>query len=125
METNKSSKRIEPYQCAIKTKDQFFDTWLTVGHIPRKLLHQCFYFIKEGRTIAGHLISTAYKASPIPATGTGAVNVYNWIRKTILLMRDFAKDKDLYNYDYTGENNEDESDEDEEIILNLRDNKMC
>ena len=88
-------------------------------------MHQCFYFIKEGRTIAGHLISTAYKVSPIPATGTGAVNVYNWMRKTILLMRDFAKDKDLYNYDYTGENNEDESDEDEEIILNLRDNKMC
>ena len=63
--------------------------------------------------------------SPIPARGTGAVNVYNWMRKTILLMRDFAKDKDLYSYDYTGENNEDESDEDEEIILNLRDNKMC
>lgn len=40
-------------------------------------------------------------------------------------MRDFAKDKDLYSYDYTGENNEDGSDEDEEIILNLRDNKMC
>ena len=43
--------------------------------------------------------------SPIPARGTGAVNVYNWMRKTILFMRDFAKDKDLYSYDYTGENN--------------------
>ena len=29
-ETNKSSKSIDQYACAIKIKHQFFDTWLTV-----------------------------------------------------------------------------------------------
>ena len=33
-EANKLSKSIDPYVCAIKIKYQFFDTWLTVGHIP-------------------------------------------------------------------------------------------
>ena len=36
IETNKSSKSIDPYACAIKIKHNFFDTWLTVGHIPTK-----------------------------------------------------------------------------------------
>ena len=34
IETNKSLKSIDPYACAVKIKHKFFDTWLTVGHIP-------------------------------------------------------------------------------------------
>ena len=32
---NKPSKSIDPHACTIKIKHKFFDTWLTVGHIPR------------------------------------------------------------------------------------------
>ena len=37
IETNKPSKSIDPDVCTIKIKHNFFDTWLTVGHIPRKI----------------------------------------------------------------------------------------
>ena len=36
IDTNKSSKSIDPHACVIKIKHNFFDTWLTVGHIPTK-----------------------------------------------------------------------------------------
>ena len=50
-ETNKLSKSIDPYACAIKTKHQFFDTWLTVGQIPREISHHCYFFMEEGGDI--------------------------------------------------------------------------
>ena len=37
IETHKSSKSIDPYACAITIKHNFFDIWLTVGHIPREI----------------------------------------------------------------------------------------
>ena len=56
-DTNKSSKSIDPYASAIKIKHQFFDTWLTVGHIPRELSRHCYFFMEEGGNITEHLIS--------------------------------------------------------------------
>ena len=44
IETNKSSKSINPYVCAIKIKHKCFDAWLTVGHAPRKISRQCYFF---------------------------------------------------------------------------------
>ena len=35
-ETSATSKSIDPYACAIKIKNCFFDNWITVGHIPRE-----------------------------------------------------------------------------------------
>ena len=69
VETNKSSKESDPYACAIKVKNNFFDNWMTVGHIPREISRHCFYFIQEGESISGQLLSTNYKVSPIPAGG--------------------------------------------------------
>ena len=46
IETNKSSKSIDPYTCAIKIKHKVFDTWLTVEHIPRKISHHFYFFSK-------------------------------------------------------------------------------
>ena len=66
IETNKSSKSIDPYACAIKIKHQFFDTWLTVRHIPREISRHCYFFIEEGGNITEHLIFTIYKVFPVP-----------------------------------------------------------
>ena len=47
VETNKLSKNVDPYACAIRAKNQFFNSWKTVGHIQRNF-SPCFvyYFIK-------------------------------------------------------------------------------
>ena len=69
-EMNAKSKSIDPYACAIKTKNPFFVNWITVGHIPREISRHCYYFMEEeGGMIFGHLLSTNYKLSPIPAGG--------------------------------------------------------
>ena len=44
IETNKSSKLIDPYACAIKLKHKFFDTWLTVGHFPSEIHFIAIFF---------------------------------------------------------------------------------
>ena len=43
----KSSKPIDPYACTIKIKHKFFDTWLTMGHIPREISHHYCFFSKR------------------------------------------------------------------------------
>ena len=68
-ETNKLSKSIDPYTCAIKIKHQFFKTWLTVEHIPREISCHFYFFMEESGNITGHLISATYKVSPIPVSG--------------------------------------------------------
>jgi len=44
-ETNAKSKSIDPYACAIKIKNRFFDNWITVGHIPREISRHCYFFL--------------------------------------------------------------------------------
>ena len=34
IETNQSSVTIDPYSCAVKAKEKYFDGWKTVGHVP-------------------------------------------------------------------------------------------
>jgi len=68
-ETSATSKSIDTYACAIKIKNRYFENWITVGHIPREISRHCYFFIKEGGQISGHLVSTNYKPSPIPAGG--------------------------------------------------------
>ena len=68
-ETNKSLKSIDPYASAIKIKHQLFNTFLTVGHIPREISRHCYLFIEAGGNITTHLIFTTYTLSSIPAGG--------------------------------------------------------
>ena len=65
IETNKSSKSIDPYACTIKIKHKFFDTWLTAAHNPRAISCHCYFFLKESSNITGHFIYTNCKVSPI------------------------------------------------------------
>ena len=53
-EMNKSSKSIDLYACAINIKHQFFDTCLTMGHIPREMHVIAVSFMEEGSNITGY-----------------------------------------------------------------------
>ena len=46
LETNKLSKNVDPYACAIRAKNDFFNSWKTVGHIPREISCHAYYFSK-------------------------------------------------------------------------------
>ena len=68
-ETSAKSKSIDPYACAIKIINRFFDNWITIGHIPTEISCHCYFFMKEGGEISGYLVSMNCKPSPIPAGG--------------------------------------------------------
>ena len=119
IETNKSSKSINPYACAIKIKHKY-----TVVHIPREIWRLAIFFLKEGVDITGHLICTNYKVSPIPTGGLEVLLLLTFSVKSeriFELIKSFANN--LYAYDYTEEqakNNEEESSDDEEIDIQIR-----
>ena len=80
-------------------KTNFFDTWLTVGHIPREISRHCYFFLKEGGNITGHLICTNFKVSPIPASGLEVPQLLTLSIKSegiFELMKSFVND--LYEY---------------------------
>ena len=58
IETNQSSIAIDPYACAVKAKQKYFDGWKTAGHIPREILGYIYFFIKtENGKITGNVKS--------------------------------------------------------------------
>ena len=68
METKKSSLEVDPYACAIKIKNRFFDSLITVGHMPREISRHVHFFIKaEGGKVIGHIKSLTYRPSFIPS----------------------------------------------------------
>ena len=71
IKTNRKSKLVDPYACAIKKQNQYFDVYDKVGHIPREISRHVYYFITaEGGTVSsGTVLSTNYRYSPIPAGG--------------------------------------------------------
>ena len=80
--------------------------------------------MEEGANITGRLISTNYKVSPILAGDLEAPLLLTFSFKSeriLRKMRSFVND--LYDYEYTGEqaeNNEEESGCNEEIDVKLR-----
>ena len=67
METKKISLEVDPYACAIKIKNRFFDSLITEGHIPGEILRHLHFSIKtEDGMVAGHVKSLTYRPSPIP-----------------------------------------------------------
>ena len=83
--------------------------------------------MEEGANITGRLISTNYKVSPILAGDLEAPLLLTFSFKSeriLRKMRSFVND--LYDYEYTGEqaeNNEEESGCNEEIDVKLRGQK--
>ena len=70
IETTHSSIAIDPYACAVKSKEKYFDGWKTVGHVPREISRYIYFFIKkENGKITGNVKSLNYKPSPISSGG--------------------------------------------------------
>ena len=103
LETN-TTLSTDPYACAIKTKNPYFNDWKTVGHIPREISRYVYFFIKEKNgNVSGTPKSLKYKPSPIPSGGL----------EVPLLLKFSAKDKwvvdtmeefvlNFYSYEYSG-----------------------
>ena len=121
IETTHSSIAIDPYACAVKSKEKYFDGWKTVGHVPREISRYIYFFIKkENGKITGNVKSLNYKPSPIPSAGleiplqlTFSCPV-EWVRDK---MKDFTDN--FYSYDFTGILRNDESSDDSDIEIDL------
>ena len=116
LETNTTSLSTDPYACAIKTKNPYFNNRKTVGHIPHEISCYVYFFIKEENgNVSGTLKSLKYKSSPIPSGGL----------EVPLLLKFSAKDKwvvdtmeefvlSFYSYEHSGNlsiaDNEDDND---------------
>ena len=66
--TNQISIAIDPYACAVKAKEKYFDGCTTVGYVPREISRYiCFFIKKENGKITGNVKPLNYKPSPIPS----------------------------------------------------------
>ena len=64
--TNPSSIAIDPYACAVKAKEKYFDRWKTFDHVPREISRYIYFYIKkESGKITGNVKPLNYKPSPI------------------------------------------------------------
>ena len=100
-------------------KERFFGAIRTVGHIPREISRNVYFFIKtEGGSVNGKVLSVKYQLSPIPSGGLEiplmlTFKCTNSI--TFLKMKKFISE--LHNYEYTGEGKFEESEEENEIPI--------
>ena len=116
---NQTLIAVDPYACAVKAKEKYFDGWETVDHVPREISRYTYFFIKkENGKITGNVKSLNYKPSPIPSGGleiplqlTFSCPV-EWVRDK---MKDFIDD--FYSYDFTGILHNDESSDDSDIEI--------
>ena len=128
----KFSVEVDPYACAIKIKNRFFDSLITVGHIPREISWHVHYFIRiEGDKVIGHVKSLAYRPSSIPSEGLEIPLQLTFTcddKLTLDLMNGLVKS--LYDWNYTGlvqdnndeDDDEEESDSDADFVINTKDN---
>ena len=116
IETDKELKKIDPYCCAIKAMVDIPPRLKTVGHVPREISRDIFYFLKEKNgKVDGFVYSMQSQPSPIPAGGLEiplkvTFKIANFI--THQKMKDYMAN--LYSYDYEAKAEADE-DNDAEI----------
>ena len=105
--------RIDPYACAIKVKNVFYDVWDTVGHIPREISRHTYFFLtEEGGQVCGTVMSVVYRSSPIP--GGGLEIPLNLTFKcneatTVIKMKNFVRE--MYDYNYLEKMVDDDEDD--------------
>ena len=119
LKANKLSKNVGPYPCAIRAKNQFFNLWKIVRHIPIEISCRVNYFIKtEGGFVNGSVISTKYRPSPITSGGLEIslllqFSCPEW--KTLEKVKKFVDS--LYDYNCSGVNDEESGDEEEAAVV--------
>ena len=102
IQTDKESKIIDTYCCAIKAMVDIPPRLKTVGHVPREISRHIFFFLKEENgKVDGFIYSTQYKPSPIPAGGLEIPLKLTFKSPNFMThqkMEDFMTN--LYSYDY-------------------------
>ena len=132
METKIFSLEVDPYTCVIKIKNRFFDSLITVRHIPREISRHVHLFIKtEVGKVISHVKILTYRPSPIPS-GEFEIPLQLTFtcedKLTLDLMNGFLKS--LYDWNYTGlvqdnndeDDDEEKSDSDVDFVINTKDN---
>ena len=121
IESNQSPIAIDPYACAVKAKDKYFDEWKTVPHVLREISRYIYFFIKkENGKVTGNVKSLNYKPLPIPSGGLEILQQLTfscpveWVRDK---MKDFIDD--FYSYYFTGILHNDEISNDSDIEIDL------
>ena len=120
IEANQSSIAIDPYVCAVKVKEKYFDEWKTVSRVPREISRNIYFHKKENGKIIDNPKSLNYKPSPISSRGleislqlTFSCPV-EWVRDE---MKDFTDDLDSYGFTRILHNDESFDDSDIENYL--------
>ena len=125
LERKKTSLDTDPYACAIRIKNRYFENLITVGHIPREISRHVHFFIKtEGGKVNGHVKSLTYRSSPIPAGGFEILLQLTFScnqEKTLDIMRGFLNSLHDWSYtglvDETGDEDIDNNIDGEEIVI--------
>ena len=117
-ETDPNSLQHDRYACSVKRikegRGVLMARLVTVGHVPLEISKICHYFIIHGGEISGTAEDSKPRRSPIPSGGLEIkLNLTfkgrgDLIDKLKLLLRD------AYNWDYTGEQTQDEGNDNED-----------
>ena len=106
-EINKLSKNIYPYACAIRAKNQFFNSWKTLGHIPKEISRRVEHFIKTECIFVNCLvIPTKYHSLSISSCGLEIPLLFKFSfpeQKAFEKIKHFLES--LYGYEYSGVTN--------------------
>ena len=121
IESNQSSIAVDPYACALKAKDKYFDEWKNVRHVLREIPSYIYFFIKkENGKITGNVKSLNNKPLPIPSGGLEILQQLTF-SCPVECVRDKMKDfiDDFYSYYFTGILHNDEISNDSDIEIDL------
>ena len=95
LETTAWSLDTDPYACAIRIKNKYFSSLITVGHIPRDISRHVHFFIKtEDRKVNRHVKSLTYRPSPPSPAGfrnPTPVNIFVWAKGSLKHNEGFRK----------------------------------
>ena len=89
-----------------------------MGHMPREISRHIYFIQTEGGFVNGSVISTKYRLSHIPSGGLEILLSLKFScpeQKTFEKMKNFVDY--LYDYDYSGVNDGDSSNEEEATIV--------
>ena len=126
LETNKSSKKIDPYACAIRAKEEYFKGWKTVGPIREKFRGMFIFYKIRGRFCQWDSNINKIRTSPIPAGGLEIPLLLTFsCSKAINFEKMKTFVQTLYDYKFTGTviDKENSDDEDGIIVINESDSQ--
>ena len=92
IEIDGQSKAVDPDACAINKKNQYFDVWDTVGHIPREISRHDYHFITDFITRLYLLVDWKYLYFQDPCVRTRIFSKWwNGLRYTFMIMNSQAE----------------------------------